>query len=41
MEGYVPSFDTDLKLDIGVECFILGPGLADPIRTLVGYGQGG
>ena len=31
MEGYGPSCDTDLKLDIGVERFILGPGLADQI----------
>ena len=43
MEGYGPSCDTDLKLDIGIECFILGlgQGLADQIGTLVGYGQGG
>ena len=34
MEGYGPSCDTDLKL----ECFILGPGLADQIRTHVQYG---
>ena len=40
VEGYGPSCDTDLKLDIGVESFILGPGLADQIRTLVRYRQG-
>ena len=39
MEGYGPSCDTDLKLDIGLEYPVLGPGLADQIRTLVQYGQ--
>ena len=34
MEGYRPSCDTDLKLDIGIESFILGPGLADKIRAI-------
>ena len=41
VEGFGPSCDTDLKLGIGLECFILGPGLADQIQTLVRYGQGG
>ena len=41
MEGYGPLVATDRKLDIGTEYFILGPGLADQIQTLVQYGLGG
>ena len=33
VEGYGPWCDTDLKLDVGIESFILGLGLADQIRT--------
>ena len=41
MERYGPSCDTDQKFDIGLEYFILGLWLADQIRTLVRYVQGG